>query len=72
MKSSAIKGSAIRTVRIQLGYTQAAVAQQVGVAQQRYYEYESKKVKPRVRRAIAIADALGVRDLRELWEDDDD
>lgn len=72
MKSSAIKGSAIRTVRIQLGYTQAAVAMKVGVAQQRYYEYENKKVKPRVRRAIAIADALGVRDLRELWEDDDE
>jgi DNA-binding XRE family transcriptional regulator len=67
-----MKYSAIRAARIRLGYTQTEVALKVGIAQQRYREYETQKVKPRVRRAIAIADALGVRDLRELWEDDDD
>ena len=51
------------------GLTQVQVAKQIGVSEVCYQCYESGKRTPRVDTAIKIADALGVKDLRELFAD---
>ena len=51
------------------GLTQVQVAKQIGVSEVCYQCYESGKRTPRVDTAIKVADALGVKDLRELFAD---
>lgn len=54
------------------GFTQAQLAKLAGITERGYRSYEAsektnRRSKPDVVTAIRIADALGVRDLRELW-----
>ena len=54
------------------GLTQAQLAKLVGVTERGYRCYEAsetarRKHNPDILTAIKIADALGVKDLRELW-----
>ena len=54
------------------GLTQAQLAKLVGITERRCRSYEASsqaksKHLPDILTAIKIADALGVRDLRELW-----
>ena len=51
------------------GLTQVQVAKQIGVSEVCYQFYDLGKRTPRVDTAIKIADALGVKDLRELFAD---
>ena len=56
------------------GFTQAQLAKLAGVTERGYRCYEAsekaqRKHNPDVLTAIRIADALGVKDLRELWGD---
>lgn len=57
----------LRAAREQSGKTQAQVAKEAGVSEVSYQLYEYDKREPGVRTAIRIADALGVKDLRELF-----
>lgn len=57
----------LRNAREKSGKTQAQVAAETGIAEQMYQRYEYDKSEPGVRTAIRIADALGVKDLRELF-----
>ena len=55
------------------GFTQAQIAKLAGITERGYRCYEAsetarRKHTPDVLNAIRIADALGVRDLRELWK----
>lgn len=55
------------------GFTQAQIAKFAGITERGYRRYEaseeSKGIRePSVTIAIKIADALGVQDLRELWQ----
>ena len=59
--------------RNSVGLTQAQIAKLVGVTERSYRCYEAsatarRKHKPDILTAIRIADALGVQDLRELWQ----
>ena len=47
----------------------AAIA---GVARQMYTNYERLGQMPTISKALRIADALEVTDLREIWESGDD
>ena len=58
----------LRAAREQSGKTQAQVAKEAKIGERLYQDYEYDKVEPGVRTAIRIADALGVKDLRELFE----
>jgi len=54
------------------GFTQVELAKLAGITERGYRCYEAsetarRKHTPDVLTAIRIADALGVRDLRELW-----
>lgn len=62
----------MRNVRLQkarekCGKTQVQVAKEAGTTEQAYQRYEYGSCEPGVRTAIRIADALGVKDLRELF-----
>ena len=57
------------TARKNQGFTQNEIAQKAGVSTRMYQGYEFADCEPRARIAIRIADALGVKDLRELWGD---
>ena len=55
------------------GFTQAELAKLVGVTERGYRSYEAsakskRRSLPDVLTAIRIADALGVSDLREIWD----
>lgn len=64
--------NAIQLKRLDVGLTQAQIAKKVGVSERGYKQYETfvtakSKSIPDVLTAIKIADALGVENLRELW-----
>lgn len=58
---------AIRAARIKQGLTQSQVAIQVGITVISYQRIEYGTQRPSLETAIKIADALGVENLRELW-----
>lgn len=58
---------ALKAARMKSGKTQAQVAKESGITEQAYQRYEYDTREPSVRKAIRIADVLGVADLRELW-----
>lgn len=62
----------LKNKRKSIGLTQGQFAEKVGISERAYKRYESDKHsndyrEPNVRTAIKIADALGVENLRELW-----
>ena len=63
-----MKNSKLQAAREKSGKTQAQIAREVGVTVRAYQYYETNEKDPGVRTAIRIADALGVVDLRELFE----
>lgn len=65
--------NALQLKRKSAGFTQAQLAKLVGVTERGYRCYEAspkakRKSLPDILTAIRIADALKVRDLRELWQ----
>ena len=58
----------LQAAREKSGKTKAQIAREVGVTVRAYQYYETNEKDPGVRTAIRIADALGVVDLRELFE----
>ena len=63
-----MKNVKLQAARKRCGKTQAQVAREAGVSGRLYQRYEYGTSEPGVRTAIRIADALGVEDLRELFE----
>lgn len=59
----------LKELRIEKGYTQAELAQEVSVKQNTISGYESGVRKPNIQRIKAIAHALGVA-IEELLEDE--
>lgn len=64
--------NALQIKRLDVGLTQAQIAKKVGVSERGYRKYETSataktKSIPDVLTALKIADALGVENLRELW-----
>ena len=57
----------IQTLRQSHHLTQKDMARIAGCTELCYQRYEYGQRNPNVQTAIRIADALGVRDLRELW-----
>ena len=62
----------LRIKRKSAGFTQAQLAKLAGITERGYRSYEASKntarrSEPNITVAIRIADALGVKDLRELW-----
>ena len=62
----------LKEKRIHAGLTQVQVAKKAGITERCYQRYEADKNsndyrEPNVRTAIKIAGALGVENLRELW-----
>lgn len=58
----------LKDIRISRKMTQAAIAKACGVNTLSYQRYESEERIPNVRTAIRIADALGISDIRSLWD----
>lgn len=56
----------LKQARLAAGKTQAQVAEEVGISERNYQNYERGLVEPGVRTAIRIADALGV-EVKELF-----
>ena len=63
-----MKNSKLQAARGKSGKTQAQIAREAGIETISYQRYEYGSRIPNVRTAIRIADALGVVDLRELFE----
>ena len=61
-------GEKIKTVRLQKGVSQAALAKCLGVSAAMIYQYEVGKKKPKVETLSKIAGALGV-DLKVFYDD---
>lgn len=61
----------LRRARLAKGLTQAQMAAIAGVARQMYTNYERLGQMPTISKALRIADALEVTDLREIWESGD-
>ena len=64
--------NALQIKRLDVGLTQAQIAKKAGVSERGYRKYEASataktKSIPDVLTALKIADALGVVNLRELW-----
>lgn len=57
----------LRAARERSGKTQAQVAKEAKTSARLYQDYEYGKREPGVHTAIRIADALGVKDLRDLF-----
>lgn len=57
----------LQAAREKSGKTQAQVAKEAEVTERMYQYYEADEKEPGVRKAIRIADALGVENLRELF-----
>ena len=62
----------LQAKRQSMGLTQVQVAEKAGITARGYQRYEASKGskayrEPSITTAIKIADALGVKDLRELW-----
>lgn len=58
----------LKKMRTEKNLTQEELARKIGVTTQGYQLMEYGKRIPSVRTAIRIADALGVHDLRTLWD----
>ena len=63
-----MKNVKLQAAREASGKTQAQVAQETGVAVRLYQSYEYGAREPTVRTAIRIADALHVKDLRQIFD----
>lgn len=63
-----MKNVKLQAAREASGKTQAQVAQETGVAVRLYQSYEYSACEPTVRTAIRIADALHVKDLRQIFD----
>ena len=63
-----MKNVKLQAARKASGKTQAQVAQETGVAVRLYQSYEYGACEPTVRTAIRIADALHVKDLRQIFD----
>lgn len=61
-------GEQLKKMRTAKGLTQIDVSRKAGISEAAYQLYEYGKRAPNIRTAIRIADALGVRDLRTLWD----
>lgn len=59
--------TALSRLREQKNITAMALARKAHIPKTSYYNYESGIKTPNIMSAIKIADALGVKDLRELW-----
>ena len=57
----------LRSARIRQGLSFSELARRAKVSEVNCCRYESGTRKPLIDFAIKIADALGVKDLRELW-----
>lgn len=59
----------LKAAREAVGLTQKQVANKVGIAHMSYIRYETPKYQrdPNVKIAIKIADALEIKDLRDIW-----
>ena len=62
----------LKETRLSKGLTQVQVAEKIGIKERSYQRYEADKNsndyrEPKIGIAIKIADALGVKDLRQLW-----
>lgn len=57
----------IKEFRLKKGLTQKQVAHQVGITTNCYQRIEYGTARPSLPTAFKIGDALGVKDLRELW-----
>lgn len=67
--------SALKAKRKSIGLTQAQIAQKADISERTYKRYETDRKskehrKPQVDIAIKIANALGIENLRELWNVD--
>ena len=62
-----MRNARLQAAREKSGKTQSQVARESGIADRLYQSYEYGACEPGVRTAIRIADALGVKDLRELF-----
>ena len=62
-----MKNDKLIAARKKSGKTQKQVAKEISIAEIAYRTYERGTRTPSVFTAIKIADALGVKDLRELW-----
>lgn len=63
-----MRNSKLQATRERSGKTQAQVAKDASITVRMYQQYEYGQSEPSVRTAIRIADALGVTDLRELFD----
>ncbi|MBR4382560.1 MAG: helix-turn-helix transcriptional regulator [Selenomonadaceae bacterium] len=63
-----MKNELLIAARRRVGKTQRKVAEDIGNAESVYQRYEQGRRTPSVLTAIRIADALGVTDVRELWD----
>lgn len=61
----------LRQARTSKGLTQEQMAARAGVTRQMYTNYERLGQMPTISKALRIADALDVIDLREIWESGD-
>lgn len=58
----------LRMARKMAQKTQIQIANEAGISERMYQEYEYDTCEPGVRTAIRIADTLGVIDLREIFK----
>lgn len=58
----------LKAAREASGKTQAQVAKETGVSNRAYMYYEKGEKAPGIRTAIRIADALDVKDLRQIFD----
>ena len=69
-----MKNTELQAARIASDKTQAQVAQETQTTEKQYQNYEYGKNEPGVRRAIRIADSVGVpvnTEFRKLWQNQD-
>ena len=60
----------LRVLREERELRQVDVAQLSNITHKAYWRYERHDMLPNVLTAIRIADALGVQDLREIWQEE--
>ena len=59
----------LRVLREARKLRQVDVALRSNITHKAYWQYERHDMLPNVLTAIRIADALGVQDLREIWQE---
>ena len=60
----------LRVLREERNLRQVDVAQRANIVLKMYRRYERHDMHPNILTAIRITDALGMRDLREIWQED--